>query len=200
MNVADDAWLPLQAGWRYHLGTWQEPRFPQIASDIAKTADLVDDALGFALGDRLTIPDPPPGCPAVDQLADGIVEELERFQWRIAVNGRPAAPWDVGVIDGDTPTLDLARVPTDGATLAGSLSSTATGAVSVNVTGPLWTTDSDYFPLDIAIDGEVITLSAISGASSPQTFTISARSVNGVVKSQAAGAAVQPAVPFRVSM
>ena len=35
--------------------------------------------------------------------------------------------------------------------------------------------------------GEVMTISAISGTSSPQTFTISARSVNGVVRAQTAG-------------
>lgn len=44
--------------------------------------------------------------------------------------------------------------------------------------------------MNIRIGGEVITLSAISGASSPQSATVSARSVNGVVKSHSAGAAI----------
>ena len=43
--------------------------------------------------------------------------------------------------------------------------------------GPLWTTSAvtaDDFPLTIAINGYPITVTAISGASSPQTFTVSA--------------------------
>ena len=56
---------------------------------------------------------------------------------------------------------------------------------------PLWTTDPTQFPMDINIGGERITLSAISGITSPQTFTASARSVNGVVKAHTAGEIVE---------
>jgi hypothetical protein len=49
------------------------------------------------------------------------------------------------------------------------------------------------------IGGEVMTISGISGATSPQTFTISARSVNGVVKEHAAGKPVNLARPNRLT-
>jgi hypothetical protein len=45
------------------------------------------------------------------------------------------------------------------------------------------------FPFDVAIAGERITVTGITGSSSPQAFGV-IRSVNGVVKAQAAGAAV----------
>lgn len=201
VNVEDDKDLPGQAGWRYHLGTWREPRFPQVWTDATKDASMVEELLSIGVGDRFSVPDPPPGCPAVDQIADGMVEELERFQWRVGFNGHPARPWDVGVLDESTPTPSVARFDTDGetTTFAASLSTTQTGARSVNVTGTLWTTSASFFPMDIEVDGEVITLSAISGASSPQTFTISDRSVNGVVKTHDAGAVIRPADPLRVA-
>jgi hypothetical protein len=54
--------------------------------------------------------------------------------------------------------------------------------------GPLWSANDGAF--DIRVGGEVVTVTAISGASSPQTFTVT-RSVNGVVKAHSGGAAVE---------
>jgi hypothetical protein len=51
----------------------------------------------------------------------------------------------------------------------------------------LWTTTGT--PFDINLDGERCTVTAVSGASSPQTFTVT-RSVNGVSKAHAVGATV----------
>ena len=59
-----------------------------------------------------------------------------------------------------------------------------------NPATPLWTTTAGDFPLDIAVDGERITVTNITGSSSPQTFTVT-RSVNGVVKSHSSGADVR---------
>jgi len=56
-------------------------------------------------------------------------------------------------------------------------------------TGTLWSTDSADYPVDVMVGGERMTVTGVSGASSPQTFTV-IRSVNGVVKSHAAGTAV----------
>lgn len=198
VNVYSDDDLPGQAGWRYHLGTWPEPRFPELWTDVAKDATMVDDLLGVGIGDRIGIPDPPPGCPPVDQLVDGITEQLERFQWRVGFNGHPARPRDVGVLDDDTPTTALRRLVDDGSTLAAGLTTTQTGAVSVTVTGKLWTTSAAQFPMDVEIAGEVVTLSGITGGASPQTFTISARSVNGAEKAHSAGETVAPYEPLRV--
>ena len=66
-------------------------------------------------------------------------------------------------------------------------------------TKPLWTTSSSDFPFDIGVGGERMTVTGISGSSSPQTFTV-ARSVNGVVKPQSAGTDVRLWQPMILSM
>ena len=65
--------------------------------------------------------------------------------------------------------------------------------------GPLWTTAAADYPLDVIIAGELITVTAVSGTSSPQTFTVQ-RSRNGIRKSHTAstsGPAVELAKPTR---
>jgi len=59
-----------------------------------------------------------------------------------------------------------------------------------------WDTSLSGGGLYIKIGGEVMQVTAISGASSPQTFTV-VRSVNGIVKTHASGAAVHVAYPAR---
>lgn len=190
VNVANDLHLPDQAGWRYHLGKWPELRYPQLSTDIAKSAELVEPMLGFGIGDRFQIPDPPPGHPpnAIDQLADGLTEQIERFQWRFDINGHPARPWDTAVLDDD----ELGRLDTAGSELAAEFEAGTDTTMSVSTTlGPLWTTDSGELPFEVEIAGARVTVTAISGASSPQTFTVSTTIVNGVEKVIAAGEAVQ---------
>ncbi len=188
VNVSSDLHLPGQAGWRYHLGTWSEPRFPQVWTDLAKLAESVEGALGFGLGDRLVVPDPPSGCPPVDQLADGITEELERFQWRIGINGHPARPWDTAIVDDD----DLGRVDTAGSETTGSFTSGTSTSMTVATTlGTVWTTVAGDFPFDIEVAGVRLTVTNITGASSPQTFTITQTPVNGVAKVIPSGTPVQ---------
>jgi hypothetical protein len=190
VNVASDLHLPDQAGWRFHLGTWPELRYPQIASDVAKTADLVEDVLGFGVGDRFQVPDPPPGHPPdpIDQLADGITEQLERFQWRFNFIGNPARPWDTATLEDD----ELGRLDTAGAELASTFIAGTHTTMSVSTTlGPLWTTDVSEFPFDVEVASARVRVTGISGGSSPQTFTVSTTVVNGVEKTIPAGTTVQ---------
>lgn len=202
VNVASDSNLVDQAGWRLHLGTWPGMRYRNVTSELTVAPHQMDPWRSMRLGDRAQIINLPPQHPAptVDLLVQGWTETFSSTRWTIEANCTPAGPWDVGVLDDDTPTTSLARLITDGSTLAGSLTETATGAVSVTVAGPLWSTSAGQFPMDVEIGGEVVTISGISGASSPQTFTITARAVNGVRKAHAAGADVNAAVPFRVAM
>jgi hypothetical protein len=57
------------------------------------------------------------------------------------------------------------------------------------------TANPDDFPFDISVGGETMTVTRIAGGTSPQTFTIGARSVNGIIKAQTAGTAVSLANP-----
>ncbi|MEU7400014.1 carbohydrate binding domain-containing protein [Streptomyces sp. NPDC044948] len=55
------------------------------------------------------------------------------------------------------------------------------------------------FPFDIRVGGEVMTVTGISGTSSPQAVTV-VRSVNGIRKPQAAGEPVRLAVPATIAL
>ena len=84
--------------------------------------------------------------------------------------------------------VSYGRADTDGSTLHANASSGATSITvdTTDATTPLWTTAAADFPLDIAIGGERITVTNITGSSSPQTFTCT-RAVNGVTKAHTAG-------------
>ena len=64
--------------------------------------------------------------------------------------------------------------------------SASAGATSLSVataSGPLWTTTADDCPLYIEVGGIRVTVTAISGASSPQTFTVTGSTVTKALAS-----------------
>jgi hypothetical protein len=71
----------------------------------------------------------------------------------------------------------------------GIISWGGTVAVATDSGSAIWTTNSADWPFDILVGGERMTVTAISGASSPQTFTVT-RSVNGIMKTHSAGESV----------
>jgi hypothetical protein len=200
LNLFADATLPDQAGWRVNVSTAPGPRYPALGINLRNVdgAQLADVVLGAEAGDRLTVaaaalPDQhPPG--GADQLVVGWEEEIDRDFWEFRPVAVPASPYTVAEVDANP------RVSATGSTLSGSLTSTATTfSLASTVANGVWTTLPADFPLDVNLGGERITLSGISGASSPQTATVatSGRSVNGVVKAHASGTAVdvwEPAV------
>lgn len=194
INVESDTDLPDQAGWRLHLGTVDEARYPEIRLNMAHPRLAADTAavtslITADLGDRLTISDPPVWLPPpddIDVIIRGYTEQLRQRQWEISTICTPASPYTVGAYD-DTGTFYFS----DGTTTAEALDTTETGVDVSTPSGPVWThADGDY---DIVIGGERMTVTAVSGAGAAQTFTVT-RSVNGVVKSHLTGATVELAV------
>lgn len=94
------------------------------------------------------------------------------------------------------------RADTDGSQLAAGATSTAT-TLSVAVTsGPRWVDSAAYpaeFPFDITVGGERMRVTAITGTTSPQTFSV-VRSTNGVVKAQTANTDVRLTDPAIVAL
>lgn len=187
LNLYLDEDLAEQAAWRVHLGTVVDLREDKFPIDLAANPDLVDAWLSCRVGSRIVRTNPPsqhrPGD--LDRLVEGWTESLGPRVWQVTVNPSPAEPWDVATVDGSQ------RVGADGSTLAADLSASGMtlSLASTTANGP-WTTAAADFPLDIRVGGERITLSAITGASSPQTATISARGVNGVQRAWPAGTEV----------
>lgn len=188
VNVKSDRQLPDQASWRLHQRSSDELRYPAWNAGLRQAGPGVARAWSeVEPGDKLRAD----GLPAqlqetVDGLLAGWRETLDFFGWGLSINSTPAGPWEVGIRDDD----ERGKRDTAGSELAASIDADDTSATVATTLGPLWTTDAAEFPFDLNIGGEQITVTAISGASSTQTFTI-VRSVNGVSKSHAAGADVR---------
>lgn len=201
LNLYDDDQPAQHAAWRLHLGTVDEARYPVLNIDLAAAPSLIDAVTLLESGDRAQISNLPAWLPPgpADLLMQGYQEVIGHpVDWNLQLNCTPAAPWTIGVV-GDPV---LGRSDTAGSELASPATSTATSLSVATTSGPRWITSAAYpseFPFTVRVGGEVMTVTAISGASSPQTFTVT-RSVNGVVKSQTAGTDVCLAQPAIVAL
>lgn len=202
LNVQDDDDLVQQAGWRSHLGTWDEARYPQITVDLAANPSLIDDIVAIESGARITIDNPPPWLPPerIDQIVRGYSELLGVYDWTIALNCSPAGPYRVAVLDDG----QLGRLDSAASTLDAGIDATTTSMdVAVASGSAAWITDADLpaqFPFDLLVGGERMTVTAIGAPSSGvQTFTVT-RSVNGVTKTHSAGTQVRLFEPVVIAL
>jgi hypothetical protein len=115
--------------------------------------------------------------------------DMEAGTWLTTLMQSPVDLNQVGILDDTT----YGRLGTAGASLHAGISATATSATVDLTGGDLFTTTGT--PFRATIDSEVVTVTAVSGASSPQTFTIT-RPTDGSAVAHLAGAAVQAANPF----
>lgn len=197
VNVGGDVQLPDIAGWLLNLGTVDRERYPRLCVELSRSVFDASPAtalavLDLAVGDRLAVQADPSRAivDPISQLVRGWTETLgpDRLH-RVEFSCVPEEPYRSAVAD-----ATLGRIDSSSSTLVGALTSSAT-SFQVASTAERWTTETAQFPLDVLIGGERMTVSAIAGTVSPQTFTISARSVNGVVKAHPAGAPVRVADP-----
>lgn len=198
LNVATDAQLPDLAGWRLHVGTWDEARYPTVRVNLASPVwasdvQLADTVTALEAGQVLQLSALPvwlPPGPVLLQVR-GAVEQIDQYTRSIDFALQPAGPYTVATVDGEP------RVAADGSTLAAAITSTALTLQikSTSQNGP-WTTAAADFPLDVRVGGgERVTLSGISGTGLTQTATVSARGVNGVQLAWPAGTTVDVWVP-----
>ena len=164
VNVNYDAQLADQAGWRLHMGTVDESRFPQISFNLARqqiTPVIRSAILGLRPGDRILITDPP-STQATEDISLVVYgwasEEIDNFQHTLTLNCAPETPWRVGTSD----DLVYARADTEGSVLVSDIASGATSMTVETTSGPYWTTSSAEFPFDVRMSGEVMTVTAIS--------------------------------------
>lgn len=198
LSLAADEQAAPQAWWRLYLGTWDGARYPVLRILLHRAPAMIPAVAALDTGDRarvdgMPVEQEPDGA---DLLVQGYTETLDVRTWTIDFGCTPAGPWTVGVVGDDV----LGRADTDGSELAAAVGADDT-TLSVAVTdGPLWTTDSSEFPFDLRLGGgEVVTATACTGSSSPQTMTVT-RAVNGVRRGWDAGADVRLANPMIVSL
>lgn len=193
LSLARDGQAQQRAGWLVHTGTVDEARWPSITINLAHPDFVADPVLTRQIltadiGDRLTVANPPSWVPPddIDQIIIGTSERFAQFEHSITFVCVPASAYRIAVFD--STTAEDVRWDTGGSTLSAGATSTATSLSVAVPDGVLWThADGDF---DVMVSGERMTVTAVSGTSSPQTFTVT-RSVNGVVKAQSSGAVVE---------
>lgn len=201
VNLASDAQLNDMAGWLVWLGTVDDLRYPVLSVNLAspRVTNVFYQVQDVDIGDRVLVTGTPSWLPpdGISQIVLGQTENCFDFTFTEQWACEPEAPFRVGVLDDPV----LGRGDTDGSALHAGISATATTMqVDTTVVGaPLWTTAAGDFPFDIAVGGERMTVTNITGTSSPQTFTVT-RSVNGVVKTQTSGVDVRLFQPSILSM
>lgn len=193
LNVATDGQLPDLANWILKAGTVDEPRYPVIALDLSRTelADNFATVTTADIGDFLTIQNAPFWLPPgpINQLMFGYTETLNAFTWTISANCVPEVPYEVATA-ADPIALTGTRAGTDGSSLHDGIGTgDTTFAVSTPVPNQPWIDTGGYagqFPFDVIIAGEQMTVTGVTGTSTPQTFTVT-RQVNGISKPHSAG-------------
>lgn len=194
LNAATDARLGDLASWRLGLGTVDEARYPKIELLVTHSswnAAKLSAGLALDIGDRVVIDDLPPELPPdpVSQIVVGLSETFDEYSHAITVNCVPESPYQVAV-------WNESRYDTAGSELAAGVDAAATSLSVATTLGPVWTQDAADLPLDIMCGGERMTVTAISGSSSPQTFTVT-RSTNQISKAHPAGTSLSLADPKR---
>lgn len=205
VNVQTDIQAAYVASWKVHVSSVDEPRYPTMAVDLAHpvfAGQARIDMLRLRPGDRFVVSDVPQrlGFEDISQLSVGFSEVIDKFQHGITVNTSPESPYRTGVL-GDTD--EKPRVNTDGSFLVGEIDTVATSiVVATQTSSARWVDSATYasdFPFDIKINGETMTVTAITGTTSPQTFTVT-RSVNGVVRGHHDNDSLGLAKPTTVGM
>lgn len=201
---AVDARLPAVAGWMALAGSWDAARFPNVPVAMHRTEITGNDPvfaslIALELGNTILLDEMPVwlGPDDVPVLLEGYTETLGKFTWDFVFNCITAGPYEaVPVLGSD---YSPARLDASTNTIGGTMTTTATTVSFVTPTGSArWVDTATYaaeFPMNLIIAGEVVTLTAVTGTSSPQTPTLT-RSVNGVVKTHASGELVRLAHPL----
>lgn len=178
LHLANDDQPARHAGWRVHLGTWDEARYPAVHVDLAANPDLADAVTALAEGDRLTVANLPAWLPpgGADLLAQGYTETIGAYDWDVEANASPAGPWTVARVGPDDPADagpdEANRAGTRGCALVAAVDADDTEMVLLTEQGHVlrkdrWittagidTSHADEFPFDLRTDGEVVRATA----------------------------------------
>lgn len=208
VNPETDDGLADNAGWRVNLGTFDGTWYAEITADLDAAPAIAASVTALDIGDLLAINNLPvdEALQTVESIIIGIKEEVGTHRRLITFYTVPAEPYKVGVLSstsGDTGAF-LGHLDPD-VTKSTNTSTIAVAATSFSVTtssGPLWTTTADDFPLDVIVGGQQISISSITGGSSPQTFNVRSAALGGLQVRYAipSGMNVVPQLPIILTM
>lgn len=174
VNPDNDNGLADAAGWRVHQGTFDGTWYAEITVDLDASPGIASAVAALDIGDVIGLA----GLP-VDEALDtvysiiiGIGEDVPPARRLVTLYCVPAAPYTVGILSetsGDTDPL-LGHLDTDGTETLEAITAGASSFRAGTTEGPYWTMDSDDFPLDVMVDGQRVSVSAI-GPAINDTFT-----------------------------
>lgn len=170
-NVETDAQLQLVAGWRRSIGLNDELTWPAVRPNLMLGGVLLNAWLAADLGDQMWVTGhPAPLAPdTIKQIIEGYSETLGSYTCDVSATLSSATPWDVGVYGDDA---NAARYDGDAELASGVDDNDTSWSVTVD---PPWITTATHpaeFPIRVTCGGLVYTVTAISGATSPQTWTV----------------------------
>lgn len=190
------------AAWRVAQGTVSGLRFPRLEIELAKPATAVkaNGWLSSRPRCRLDVTGLVPDSTNPDKrfILRGWTEQWNSRSWLIAPVVTPYDAWSTVLLAGDvgdTGDYVLRLIEDDGASrlVAGVAVGASSFQVATTGAGPVWTHDAlsthadDVSGLHILVDGIMIAVTNINGATSPQTFTVASADV---LKALSAGAEV----------
>jgi hypothetical protein len=197
VNLANPAGdMPAMLSWYLNRGTVPGPRWPTVTIEVGqRSPGLAAAAKVIEVGDRIQITnrmaDP------IDLQVIGIRETIGIFAWTFAFTCIPGLIFDTGSEDDTTHRLDAYA----STIITAPVPATTGTSMVVGSADPddVWSTTATPYPITVA--GEKMTVTAATAAALVsgtwrQTLTVT-RSVNGVVKTQVAGAAVNVFAPYR---
>lgn len=214
VNTASDDVLVGHASWHVAKGTQPDPRYKAITVDLDAAPALIAVVDALEIGQRYDVENLPvkwqadPAALLLVGMKESYPSGAGDFRRLVTLVAVPYRVFEIAIVGANDGSTDLrgAAVDTDNSTLAAGITSSATSLSVASTGGTLWTTDSDDWNpalngggLYIVVGGERMRVTNITGASSPQTFTV-VRSDNGVVLAHLAGAPVHVAYPARVGL
>jgi hypothetical protein len=180
VNCQKDSAAQDYASWQVHLGTQDgDYRYPTLNFVFENAFNVLPGWLNQTLTNRLDVANlsavrAQQDTKTISLLLEGYNEIIDKFTWHATANCSPYDPWRIATLAADTGDTGefLGRLDSDGSTVSADAPAGSTTLKVATPSGPLWTTAADDCPMTLSINDTPVVVTAISGASSPQTFTV----------------------------
>lgn len=170
LSLKSDGQCLSQAGWRVHLGTWDEERYPSVAVNLGRNTSLVASVTAVDSGDRITVTDPPSWMPPddIELMLQGYSESFDAHWWDWTANASPYGPWFVFQIEDPV----LGRLDTSGSEIA-SAPTTATAAGNSSTRDYIVVPDAEA--VGFAVGNRIQLFSSAGALKEGVTFTVTSK-------------------------